>query len=72
MGHVPSKVRNGSIDGTVRCSCGWYKYVVYPGAGWGRYSVGIQRRKDETKPMYLDRKMLEAYAEHISQAIKAA
>ena len=64
--HKPTELKiNGSIDGTVRCSCGWSRYFNYPGRGWARNSVGIKmNHPGETKREWLSRKGMLEYAQH--------
>jgi len=57
---------NGGIDGTCKCSCGWTKYAVYPGAGWGGRSVGIRRPKGMTKGAYINNRLVTLWAKHAS------
>jgi len=57
---------NGGIDGFIRCECGWDKYAVYPGAGWGRRSTGIRRPKGQTKGQYINNRLVTLWAKHAS------
>ena len=65
--HTIDTIQAGPIDGTITCKCGYRKYTVYPGAGWGRHSVGIKRNKGQTKKQYVTDKLVMFYIGHVAR-----
>ena len=63
--HGIAKLQYGGIDGTVTCICGYRKYTVYPGRGWGRRSVGIHRPIGKTRKEYVKDKLVTFYIMHV-------
>ena len=66
--HTIESLIAGGIDGTITCKCSYQKYYVYPGAGWGRKSVGIKRSIGQTKKEYVTDKLVNFYVMHVAKA----